>query len=209
MDSLITTKHILHLQEAKSLRTRNQQNVALGNLTANMATLWAQPCIITDVRTYISATASKRIVDTLEIFPHNFPMPQLSSTDRLIMAANKISNALKNPHPEVPFAHIGDDTIEALTKLEEIFKNKFQKVQTPGLPNEPANASENKIPAEFSHPILASPVRQQCQKRSQRISNAKDTTNAPLLPRVVTPVNTSGKAGAQIPLGDDSSPWGR
>jgi hypothetical protein len=31
----------------------------------------------------LSATASERIVDTLEFFPHNSPMPQLSSTDRL------------------------------------------------------------------------------------------------------------------------------
>jgi hypothetical protein len=69
---------------------------------------------------YISATASERIVDTLEFFPHNFPMPQLSFTDRLIMAANDMSNALKNPHPEVPFAQVGDDTKEALTKLAEI-----------------------------------------------------------------------------------------
>jgi hypothetical protein len=37
---------------------------------------------------YISVTASERIVDTHEFFPHNFQMPQLSSTDRLIMAAN-------------------------------------------------------------------------------------------------------------------------
>jgi hypothetical protein len=66
---------------------------------------------------YIAATASERIVDTLECFPNNFPMPQLSSTDRLIMAANDISNALKNPHPEVPFSHIGDATIAALTTL--------------------------------------------------------------------------------------------
>jgi hypothetical protein len=44
---------------------------------------------------YISATASKHIVDTLECFPQNFPMPQFSSTDRLIMAANDMSNALK------------------------------------------------------------------------------------------------------------------
>jgi hypothetical protein len=44
---------------------------------------------------YISATASERIVDTLEFPPHNFPMPQLSSTDRLIMVANNMSNALK------------------------------------------------------------------------------------------------------------------
>jgi hypothetical protein len=52
------------------------------------------------------------------------------------MAANDMSNALKNPHPEVPFSHIGDDTIATLTKLAEIFKNKFQKGQTQGLPNE-------------------------------------------------------------------------
>jgi hypothetical protein len=44
---------------------------------------------------YISATASERIIDTLEFFPHNFPIPQLSSKDRLIMAANNMSNALK------------------------------------------------------------------------------------------------------------------
>jgi hypothetical protein len=44
---------------------------------------------------YISPTASERIVDTLEFFPHNSPMPQLSSTDILIMAANDMTNALK------------------------------------------------------------------------------------------------------------------
>jgi predicted RNase H-like nuclease len=48
-------------------------------------------------------------------------MPQLSYTDRLIMAANDMSNALKNTHPEVPFSHIGDDTVTALTTLAEIF----------------------------------------------------------------------------------------
>jgi hypothetical protein len=69
-------------------------------------------------------------------------MPQLSSTDILIMAANDMSSALKNPHTDVPFAQIGDDTIEALTKLAEIFRNKFQKVQTPGLSNAPAKAAK-------------------------------------------------------------------
>jgi hypothetical protein len=97
---------------------------------------------------YISATDSERIVDTLEFPPHNFPMPQLSSTDRLIMAANDMSNALKNHHPEVPFSHIGDDIITALTTLAEIFKNKYQKVQTLGLPTAPAKAAKRTIPAE-------------------------------------------------------------
>jgi hypothetical protein len=69
---------------------------------------------------YIYATASERIVDTLEFPPHNSPMPQLSSTDRLIMAPNYMTNVLKNPNPAVPFAQVGDDTIAALTQLAEI-----------------------------------------------------------------------------------------
>jgi hypothetical protein len=137
---------------------------------------------------YISATTSERIVDSLEFFPHNFLMPQLSSTDRLIMAANNMSNALKNSHHEVPFSHIGDDTITALTTLAEIFKNKFQKVQIPGVPTAPAKNAERTIPAESSNPILASPMPQWYQTRSQTIINSQDTTNASLLPRVVTPM---------------------
>jgi hypothetical protein len=71
---------------------------------------------------YISATASERIVDTLEFFPHKYQMQQLASTDRLLMVANNISNVLQYPHPDVPFNHVGDDTISALTALAEIFK---------------------------------------------------------------------------------------
>jgi hypothetical protein len=155
---------------------------------------------------YISATASERIVDTLDFFPHNFPMPQLSSTDRLIMAANDMYNALKNPHPEVPFSHIGDDTIATLATLAEIFKNKFQKVQILGFPNAPAKAAERTIPAKSYNPILASPMHQLCQTRSQTIINAQDTTNAPLLLRVVTPM-TSRPAPPRVPMrSQDLSP---
>jgi hypothetical protein len=60
------------------------------------------------------------------------------------MAANDMSNASKNTHPEVPFAQVGSDTIAALTKLAEIFRNKFQKVQAPGLSNAPAKAKKQK-----------------------------------------------------------------
>jgi hypothetical protein len=74
---------------------------------------------------YISSTASERIVATLELFPHNYQMPQLSSTDRLIMAAKDMTDALHNPHPEVPFARVGDDTISALADLAAIFKLKL------------------------------------------------------------------------------------
>jgi hypothetical protein len=63
---------------------------------------------------YISSTASERIVDTLELFPHDYQMPQLSSTDRLLMAAKDMTDALQNPHPKVPFARFGDGTISTL-----------------------------------------------------------------------------------------------
>jgi hypothetical protein len=98
-------------QDAKSLPTRNQESDELGLLTGNQ-------------NVYISTTASERIVDPLELFPHNYQMPQLSSTDWLLMAAKDMRDALQNPHPEVPFASVGDDTIAALTDLAAIFKLK-------------------------------------------------------------------------------------
>jgi hypothetical protein len=37
---------------------------------------------------YITSTVSERIVDTLDLFPRNSTMPQISSLDRLLMAPN-------------------------------------------------------------------------------------------------------------------------
>jgi hypothetical protein len=147
---------------------------------------------------YISATASERIVDTPEFFPHNYQMPQLSSTDRLLMAANDMSNALQNPHPEVPFTHVGDDTISALTTLAEIFKLKFQKVHIPELTAAPAKFTQRTGLAESSNPILASPMPPPRQTISQTTIHARDITNAPLLPRVVTPM-TSQPSPLRVP----------
>jgi hypothetical protein len=147
---------------------------------------------------YISATASERIVDTLEFFPHNYQMPQLSSTDRLLMAANEISNALQNPHPAVPFTHVGDDIISALAALTEIFKLKFQKVHIPKLPAPPAKVTQRTCLAESSNPILASPMPPPRQTRSQTTIHARYITNAPLLPRVVTPM-TSQPSPPRVP----------
>jgi hypothetical protein len=115
---------------------------------------------------YISSTASDRIVD-LEFSPHNSPMPQLSSTYILIMAANDITNALKHSHPEFPFAQVGDGTFTALTQLAEIFKSKFQKSKSPELTHSPIKAAKNKIPSALTQPILTSPMQHQYQTRSR------------------------------------------
>jgi hypothetical protein len=137
---------------------------------------------------YISAAASERIVDTLEFFPHNYQMPRLSSTDRLIMAANDMTDALQNSYPDVPFTQVGDDTISALTALAEIFKLKLQKVRTPARQAAPPKVVLRPCLAESSHPMLASPMPLPRQTRSQTTLYAQNIANAPLLLRVVTPV---------------------
>jgi hypothetical protein len=116
---------------------------------------------------YISSMASELIVDIFEFFPHNYQMPQLSYTDRLIMAAKDMADVLQNPHPEVPFTHVGDDTILALTELANIFKLQSRQTQSPTLPAAPSTVKLRTCLPESSNPILASLMPPPRQTRSQ------------------------------------------
>jgi hypothetical protein len=111
-------------------------------------------------------------MDTLEFFPHNYQMPQLYSTDILLMEANDMSHALQNPCPEIPFTNVGDDIILALTALAEILKLKFEKPHIPKLPALHAKVTQRTFLAKSSNPILASPMPPPCQKRSQTTIHA-------------------------------------
>jgi hypothetical protein len=42
------------------------------------------------------STASECIVDTFDVLPHNSTMPDISSTDRLLVAAEEMTDALKH-----------------------------------------------------------------------------------------------------------------
>jgi hypothetical protein len=136
---------------------------------------------------YISTTASERIVDTLKFFPHNYQMPQLSFTDRLLMAAKDMTDALQNPHPEVLFASVGDNTIEALTDLAAIFKLKIQQAPSPATQPSPAKVVPHPSLIPSSTQILSSPMPIRRQTRSQTTIHTQHIPNAPLPPRVVTP----------------------
>jgi hypothetical protein len=136
---------------------------------------------------YISTTASERIVDTLEFFPHNYQMPQLLSTDRLLMAAKDMTDALQNPHLDVPFASVGDDTISALADLAAIFKLKLRQTPSPAPQAAPPKVSQHQSLAPSSHQILNSPMPITRQTRSQTTIHTQDIPNVPLPPRVVTP----------------------
>jgi hypothetical protein len=136
---------------------------------------------------YISTTASKRIVDTLKFFPHNYQMPQLSSTDRLLMAAKDMTDAFQNPHPDVPFASVGDDTIAALVDLAAIFKLKLQHAPSPETRASPAKIVPRPSLIPSPTQIVNSPIPNRRQARSQTTIHTQNIPDVSLPPRVVTP----------------------
>jgi hypothetical protein len=131
--------------------------------------------------------ASERIVDTLKFFPHNYQIPQLSSTERLLMATKDMTDALQNPHTEVPFASVGDDTISDLADLAAIFKLKLRQTPSPTPQAVPPPVFQRPCLAEPSNQIFNSPIPLSRQTRSQKITHTQDIPNVPLPTRVVTP----------------------
>jgi hypothetical protein len=147
---------------------------------------------------YSTATATERIADTLELFPHNYQMPHLSSTDRLLMAAKYMTDALQNPHPEVPFASVGDDTILALSDLAAIFKLKLRQPTSPAPQAVPPQISQHPSLVASSNQILNSPMPITRKTRSQTTIHTEDFPNVPLPLRVVTP-NTLHPSPTRVP----------
>jgi hypothetical protein len=201
MGSWITTKQILLRQGATSLPTRNQESGELGLLTGSMNIHLVPPCSITGVKMYTFSTkASERIMDTLELFPHNYQMPQLSSTDRLLMAAKDMTDALQNPHPDVPFASVGDDTIQALTDLATIFKLKLQHAPSPATQASSSKVVPRSSLIPSSTQIFNSLMLNMRQTRSQTTIHTQDIPNVPLPQRVVTP-RTLRQSPPRVPTG--------
>jgi hypothetical protein len=99
---------------------------------------------------YISATASERIVDTLEFFPHNYKIPQLSSTDRLIIATKDMTDALQ---------------IRKCHALTSAMTPSLRQTSPPTLPAAPPTVKQRPCLAESSNPILASPMPPPLQTR--------------------------------------------
>jgi hypothetical protein len=114
-------------------------------------------------------------------------MPQLSSTDRLLMAAKDMTDALHNPHPAVPFASVGDDTISALSDLAAVFKLKLQQAPSPVTQASPPKVVSRPSLVPPPNQILNSPMPIRRQTRSQATIHTQDIPNVPLPSRVVTP----------------------
>jgi hypothetical protein len=120
---------------------------------------------------YITAAASERIVDTLDFFPNNSPMPQMSSTDSILIAAQDMTDDLKHPHPDVPFTTIGDDTLTVLATLSEIFTRNFTKPEANNVPPSPQKAASNKRQDSDLQPVITSPIKNYHQPRTETNAN--------------------------------------
>jgi hypothetical protein len=116
------------------------------------------------------------------------------------MAAKDTTDAFQNPHPDVPFASVGDDTIAALTDLEATFKLKLQQAPPPATQAPPAKVVPRPSLILSSTQIWNSPMPNRRQTRSQTTIHTQDIPNVPLPPRVVTPW-TLRQSPPRVPTG--------
>jgi hypothetical protein len=98
-----------------------------------------------------------------------------------------MTDAFKNPHPDVPFASVGDGTIVALVDLAAIFKLKLQQAPSPATQASPPTVIQRPSLIPSSTQILNSPMPNSRQTRSQTTIHTQDIPTGLLPPRVVTP----------------------
>jgi hypothetical protein len=114
------------------------------------------------------------------------------------MAAKDMTDAFRNPHPDIPFASVGDDTIAALADLAEIFKLKLQQAPSHATQASPPNIVQRPSHIPLSTQLLNSPVPDKRQTRSQKTTHTQDLPTGPLPPRVVTP-RTLRRSSPRVP----------
>jgi hypothetical protein len=133
-------------------------------------------------------------MDTLKFFPHNYQMLQLSSTNRLLMAAKDTTDAFRNLHPDVPLASVGDDTIAALTDLAAIFKLKLHQDLSPVTQASPSKVVPRPSPVPSAPQILNSPM----SIRRQTISQTVKLPQPQLRTRTYTQAGQSTLRATQV-----------
>jgi hypothetical protein len=70
------------------------------------------------------------------------------------MAAKDMRDALQNPHPEVPFASVGDDTVKALADLAAIYKTQNTASSVPCDPSFACHSHSMTKPDSLTNPNL-------------------------------------------------------
>jgi hypothetical protein len=74
------------------------------------------------------------------------------------MAAKDMMDAIQNPHPEVPFSRVGNDTNAELSDLAAIFNLKLRQTPAPMPRAVPPTFFQLPCLADESNQILKSPM---------------------------------------------------
>jgi hypothetical protein len=125
-------------------------------------------------RVYVTKTRAERIAKTVEFFPHNWKVPEVSPAHAATQAAQDLTEALLNPAPNVPFATVGATQRQALRQLAAIFEKLTTSKSTP--PTQP------RVPR---NPDPHNP-------------NTRQTTSRPQT--IHTPGNNAPHASPRVPL---------
>ena len=105
---------------------------------------------------YIQKTQDTCICDTVEFFPTHCKMPNVTSHDAVIYAANDLITALTTPQPTNSVLSICNDQLVALQKLATIFQCSIHK---------------NPI-ADPGEPDIAPPHRPRTRRQTKALANA-------------------------------------
>ena len=82
---------------------------------------------------YVTKRAATRVFDTVKLFPKQFKMSSLLSADTATCAYLELTEALRHPHTNRPYALLSYNTITALKELSDIFTNA--NIAYPTLPS--------------------------------------------------------------------------
>ena len=77
---------------------------------------------------YVTKTRGEQDSDCIDFFPHNNPLPYISSSENVIIAGHILAHTLKNPSPQAPFSIIGDSQMVAIKQLSDIFSKVADKL---------------------------------------------------------------------------------
>ena len=78
-------------------------------------------------RIYVPKTRAERTSKTVQLFPHQCPVPKSSSVNADIIAARDPTEALTNPVPATLFSQFGDAQQKAIVDLAKIFESAIAK----------------------------------------------------------------------------------
>jgi hypothetical protein len=70
-----------------------------------------------------------------------------------------MTDDLKHPHPDAPFATIGEDTITALATFLEIFTGNFTKLEANNVPPSPQKNASNKWQGSELQTVITLPIK--------------------------------------------------